>query len=117
MVAIEFGRCRSVRRGGASGSVTVGNGRFFEERGDTRSTGGNGLPLGAQESVGRDARRGRVGGAAPASPLEMPKPDFLLELLIVALDSPAQLGEVDQRPEGDVLGKGRKPVFDRLGLG
>src|SRR6202041_1951577 len=49
-------------------------------------------------------------------PLEMPKPDFLLELLIVALNSPAQLGEVDQRPEGDVLGKGRKPVFDRLVL-
>lgn len=32
MVAIEFGMCRSGRRGGASGSITVGNGRLREER-------------------------------------------------------------------------------------
>src|ERR1700691_3689109 len=37
MVAIEFGMCRSGRIGGASGSVTWGNGRFLEVRGDTRS--------------------------------------------------------------------------------
>src|SRR5450759_4926258 len=49
--------------------------------------------------------------AAPSSPLEMPKPDLLLELLIIAFNAPAQLGQVDQRPECDVLGKSRKPVF------
>jgi hypothetical protein len=37
---IEFGTWRSVRNGGASGSVTVGNGKFFEQRGGTRSAGG-----------------------------------------------------------------------------
>ena len=37
IVAIEFGICRSGRIGGASGSVTVGNGRFLEHRGGTRS--------------------------------------------------------------------------------
>lgn len=36
MVAIEFGMCRSGRSGGASGSVTFGNGRRLEHRGGTR---------------------------------------------------------------------------------
>jgi len=36
MVAIEFGMCRSGRSGGASGSVTLGNGRRLEHRGGTR---------------------------------------------------------------------------------
>ena len=31
MVAIEFGMWRSVRSGGAAGSVTGGNGKFFEQ--------------------------------------------------------------------------------------
>ena len=98
MVAIEFGMCRSVRSGGASGSITVGNGRFLEERDGTRSRGGNRPPLGDQEPVGRDAQRGVVVEAAPSSPFEMPKPDLLLELLIVALDPPAQLCQVDELP-------------------
>jgi hypothetical protein len=37
MVAIEFGTWRSGRNGGASGSVTVGNGKVLEQRGGTRS--------------------------------------------------------------------------------
>src|SRR3979409_1536031 len=37
MVAIESGMCRSGRKGGSSGSVTVGKGRFLEESGGTRS--------------------------------------------------------------------------------
>ena len=36
MVAIEFGMWRSGRKGGASGSVTVGYGRLREQRGGTR---------------------------------------------------------------------------------
>src|ERR1035437_8087172 len=71
-VAIEFGTCRWVRNGGASGSVTVGNRKFLERPGGTRSTGGNRLPLGDQESVGGDAQRGVVVEAAPPSALEMP---------------------------------------------
>src|SRR5271154_7032212 len=54
--------------------------------------------------------------AAPSAPFVMAEADLLLELLIVTLDAPAQLGEIDQRPEGDVLGKGREPVFGRLFL-
>ena len=37
--------------------------------------------------------------AAPPAPFEVPKPDFLLEFMIVALDTPAQLGGVDQPAE------------------
>src|SRR5438552_13132475 len=37
IVAIEFGTCRSGRSGGASGSVTAGNGKFRELPGGTRS--------------------------------------------------------------------------------
>ena len=37
MVAIEFGMCRSGRKGGSSGSVTVGYGKLREQRGGTRS--------------------------------------------------------------------------------
>ena len=37
MVATELGMWRSGRNGGTSGSVTVGNGKFLEQRGGTRS--------------------------------------------------------------------------------
>src|SRR5712691_10265500 len=37
MVETEFGMWRSGRKGGASGSVTVGNGKLREERGGARS--------------------------------------------------------------------------------
>ena len=34
--------------------------------------------------------------ATPTAPFEVPKADFLLEFLIVPLDTPAQLGKVDE---------------------
>ena len=37
IVAIELGTWRSVLGGGASGSITFGNGKFFEPSGATRS--------------------------------------------------------------------------------
>jgi len=43
---------------------------------------------------------------APTTTLEVSEPDLLLEFLIVALDAPAQLGEVDQVPQRDVVGEG-----------
>ena len=53
---------------------------------------GDRLPLGDQESVGRDTQRGVVVEATPTSPFEMPEPNLLFEILIIALDAPAQLG-------------------------
>src|ERR1019366_2217640 len=101
---------------GSSGSVTVGYGKCREQGGGTRSTGGNRLPLGDQESVGRDAQRGVVMEAAPSAPFEMTASDLLLELLIVALDASAQLGGAGQPPEEDVFRKGREPETGRLAL-
>ena len=42
--------------------------------------------------------------AAPAAPFIITQAEFLLEFLVIALDPPAQLGQVDQPIEGDFLG-------------
>ena len=42
--------------------------------------------------------------AAPAPSFKMSQPDLLLEFLVIALDPPAQLGQIDQPLEGDVVG-------------
>src|ERR1700745_3276821 len=52
--------------------------------------------------------------AAPAAPFVVTKPDLLLELLIVALDAPAQLGQIDEPLEADVLRQRGAPVFGWL---
>src|SRR4051812_47197591 len=54
--------------------------------------------------------------AAPAAALVVPEPDFLLEILVVPLDPPAQLSQVDHLLEADLLGQGRQPVLRRLRL-
>jgi hypothetical protein len=41
---------------------------------------------------------------APPAPFIVTQAEFLLELLIIALDPPAQFGQVDQPIEGDILG-------------
>src|SRR4051795_7087039 len=74
---------------------------------------GNRPPFLNQEAVGCDAKRRVVMEPAPAAPLIVPQSEFLLELLVVALDAPAQLGQRDEAVEGDVLGKGGEPVFRR----
>jgi hypothetical protein len=37
--------------------------------------------------------------AYPSSPLVVPEPDLLLEILVVALDARAHLGDVDEAAE------------------
>src|SRR5438270_5769967 len=54
--------------------------------------------------------------AAPAAPFVVPKPDFLLEFKIVALDTPAQLGEVDEFAEADIGWQRRQPIFGGPGF-
>src|SRR3954467_14857575 len=88
--AIEFGTCRSGRIGGAAGSITCGKAKRRELRGGP-SRGGNSHPFGDQEAIGCDAKRGVMVEAAPAAALEVPEPEFLLELLIVAFDAPPEL--------------------------
>ena len=57
-------------------------------------------------STDRDAQGGVMMEAALASALIVPEPESLLELLIVALDPPAQLSELHEAVEGDVLRQG-----------
>src|ERR1700678_59409 len=52
--------------------------------------------------------------AAPPAPFVVPKPDLLLEFLIVALDAPAQFGQIDELREADVLWQRGEPVFGWL---
>src|SRR4249920_3932912 len=52
--------------------------------------------------------------AAPSAPFIVPEPDLLLELLIIPLDTPAQLGEVDELAEADFRRQRREPIFGRL---
>src|SRR3954469_1281765 len=52
--------------------------------------------------------------AAPAAALVVPEPQFLLELLVVAFDTPPELGEFNQGRETNVLRQGREPVFGGL---
>src|SRR6202163_80392 len=54
--------------------------------------------------------------AAPPAPFIVPKPDLLLELLIIPLDTPAQLGKVDELAEADIRRQRREPIFGRLGF-
>src|SRR3990172_2989259 len=49
--------------------------------------------------------------ASPPAALEMVEPELILELLIVALDAPAQLGEADEGGDGRGLRQGREPIL------
>src|SRR6202051_4068217 len=98
-VAIELGTCRWGLSGGAAGAVTTGNGRVCEHPGGTWSLGGNRLPLGDQESIGRDTQRAVMVETSPAAPFIVAEPDLLLEVLVVPLDAPAHFGDVDELPE------------------
>src|SRR6266511_1436374 len=54
--------------------------------------------------------------AGPASPLEVIEADLLLQLLVVPLDAPAQLCEVDEALHRGVRPDGREPELRRLRL-
>ena len=61
---------------------------------------GKSRPFGDKESIGRDAERRVMVKATPPASFIMAEPEFLLEILIVALDAPAQLGLIDQNATG-----------------
>ena len=54
--------------------------------------------------------------AWPPAALVVTEPDFLLELLIIALNSPAQFCEIDKSAEGHVLIDSGEPIFRGLRL-
>src|ERR1700756_3029656 len=54
--------------------------------------------------------------AAPPAPFVIAEAEFLLQLLVIALDPPSQLGDIDQTLKADLLGQRGKPILGRLGL-
>src|ERR1700730_12570940 len=54
--------------------------------------------------------------AAPPAPFVIAKAKLLLELLIIALDPPPQLCQIDQTIERGIFGQGGKPILRRLGF-
>src|SRR4051795_9961864 len=54
--------------------------------------------------------------ATPPSPLVVAEPELLLQVLVVALDPPSQLGSVHQPAAADVWGQRGEKVFRWLGF-
>src|SRR6266851_8423232 len=54
--------------------------------------------------------------AAPAPSLVMCKTEFLFQLLVIALDAPAHLGQIDQSVERGILRDGGQAVFGGCGV-
>src|SRR5438552_5027793 len=71
-------------------------GRRAGRRKDRGAGGRKGRARGREERVHGDTQGPVMMEAAPAPPYEMIQPQFVLELLIVALDAPPQLGEPDE---------------------
>lgn len=57
-----------------------------------------------------------LGEESPPSTLVVAETEFLLQVLIIPLDAPLQLGVGDQVSAGCRVREGRRPVFRRLGL-
>ena len=57
--------------------------------------------LGNEEPVGGNAERGMMVEASPTSTLDMAKADFLFQLEIIPLDSPALFRRVHEMGERD----------------
>ncbi len=72
--------------------------------------------FGEQEAIGRDAQTGRAMEAAPATPFAVVESEFLFELLVVALDSPALMRHIDPFVERAGAWKRRQVVLRRRRL-
>src|SRR3954463_12208102 len=79
-----------------------------------RARQGEKTSLANEEAIGRNAQGGMMMKAAPAASFVMVEPKFLLEILIIPLNPPAQLGPVNQIDQGGGRRQGRKPVLARL---
>src|SRR4029453_11410880 len=70
--------------------------------------------LAHEEAVSRNTQGGVMVKATPTPPLEVSEAQLLLELLVIPLDPPAQLGAADQIDQGGRRRQGRQPVLARL---
>jgi hypothetical protein len=111
-VAIEVGSWRCGLSRGTAGPEVA---RRAEAWAAKRACGRKSAAFGNQEAVGGNAERGMMMEAAPGTALEVVKPQFLLEFLEVALDSPAQLGRPDQLLKWCGGGKVSQPILGGFG--
>lgn len=51
---------------------------------------------------------------SPAPPFELSEAEFTLQFFVVALDTPAQLDDVNESFERHIFGQGGEPVLCRL---
>ena len=51
---------------------------------------------------------------SPAAPFKMSQTDLLLEFLVIPLDAPSELGDIDQAGAGEVVGEGRQHILGGL---
>ena len=72
---------------------------------------GKKTPLGDEEAIGGDAQGGMMMKAAPAPALIVIEPDFLFQLLVIALNAPSAFGGGHQILERGVGWQGGQPVF------
>src|SRR5438309_4498132 len=70
--------------------------------------------FGDEKAVGRYAQRRVVVKTAPAASLEMPQAEFLLELLVIALNTPAQFCESHEFLDWRIRGQRTEEVLGRL---
>ena len=84
----------------------------FEVAGAGR--GGKTVPLGYQEPIRCNAKRGVMVEPSPVTAFEMTEPQFLFQLLIVALYDPALFRHLDQRFELRARRQRRNPILGRF---
>ena len=76
--------------------------------------GGKTVPLGYQEPISCDAKRGVMVKPPPVAALKVSQPQLLFQLLIISFDDPAVLGDSDQIPQFGLRRKRGEPVFGGL---
>src|SRR5215475_16229185 len=114
MVLMEVGTWRSGRTGSAPRAEGGGYARGADE--GARREGGMARPLRGQERVGGDAQAGVVVEPAPAAPFEVIQAQFVLELLVGALHSPAERGQADEGAGSGGLGQRRAHLVGSHGV-
>src|ERR1700687_4023624 len=109
---MDVGLWRSGRTGGAARAETFGEASGMQE--GKRCWGGKPSTLGRQEGVRRDAEHPVMVEALPAAPFVVVQAHLVLQLLVVALDPPAELDQPHEIVERYRRGDVREPVLRRF---
>src|ERR1700687_1431600 len=106
---MDVGLWRSGRTGGAARAETFGEASGMQE--GKRCWGGKPSSLGRQEGVRRDAEHPVMVEPLPLAPFVVIKSQLVFQLLVVALDPPADLYQPHEIVKRHMLGDVREPVL------